>query len=78
MTSRKVPLATLKAPISSLKETLVLNKQNMIKNRALEYQVKLSSTGNFTDKGLKVPDFSANVQVNFNHAQKTIVTSTEG
>jgi len=36
---------------------VVLNKENLIKNRALEYQVKLGSTGTFTDKGLKVPDF---------------------
>ena len=55
---------------SLFSENLVLNTENVVKSRSLNYQFALESSDEVSDKGEKIPDFAGFAALNFGFSQK--------
>lgn len=67
---QKISLDGFQTQNSLFSETLVLSKEEVVKSRSLNYQLKLDSSAQTSDKGEKVPDFGGFVTLNFGFSQR--------
>ncbi len=67
---QKIALDGFQAKNSLFSENLVLSKENVVKSRSLNYQIKLDSSDEVSDKGEKISDFTGFATLNFGFSQK--------